>query len=41
MILKINGSFYTVKFQHYERHFLTLWELIAFLASINLEAQKN
>ncbi len=33
--------FYTVATPEGERHFFTLWETIAFISQINLEAQKN
>jgi hypothetical protein len=33
--------FYTVATPEGERHFFTLWEMIAFISEINLEAQKN
>jgi len=36
-----NKSGYTVQFGTFERHFLTLWQLIAFLSNINQEVQKN
>lgn len=33
--------FYTVATPEGERHFLTLWEMIAFLAGIDQDVQKN
>lgn len=33
--------FYTVVTPECERHFLTAWQVIAFLSKINLETQKN
>lgn len=34
-------GFYTVKMGTIERHFFTLWQLIAFLSGTDLETQKN
>lgn len=33
--------FYTVETPEGEKHFFTLWETIAYISQINLEAQKN
>jgi hypothetical protein len=33
--------FYSVKTPDCERHFLTVWQTIAFISNINLETQKN
>jgi hypothetical protein len=33
--------FYTVVKKDHERHFLTLWQTIAFISKIDTEAQKN
>ena len=37
---KQNG-FYTVKFNDHERHFFTMWELIAFLSGTDTNLQNN
>lgn len=38
---KAKFHFYTVDCGTHERHFFTMWELLSFLAKINLEIQKN
>ncbi len=34
-------GYYTIKMIDCERHFLTMWELIAFLSKTDLITQKN
>jgi hypothetical protein len=41
MIPIFKDGFYSVKIENYERHFLTLWELIAFISKIDLHSQQN
>jgi hypothetical protein len=41
MIPKKENGFYTVVVGNYEVHFFAMWQVIAFLANINMETQRN
>lgn len=41
MIITGEAVYYTVIIGNYERHFLTAWELIAFLSGTDLIIQQN